>query len=83
MREQVRSHQTLVGIGESVRWNAVIAALMMFLTQAHDVVAQSQQEVVFAVMMRLVNCLRFLDEEVFVVVNYCGRYIQGGITIGS
>src|SRR5664279_6219489 len=75
MWEQVRSKQTLVGVGESVCGHPIIAALMMFLAQSHDVIAQRQQEVVFAIMMRLVQCLPFLDE-MLVVFNDCRRYVE-------
>jgi uncharacterized protein YbcI len=68
VREKSRFGQAGVRIHQRVLVHAIVAALVMLLPKAHHVVAQGQQKVIIAKMMRLIESAGF-RHEVFVVLD--------------
>ena len=62
VRKKSSFEQARAWIDQSVLRNAIVAALVMLLAEAHDVVAEGEKKMVIAIVMGTIEGVGFVDE---------------------
>src|ERR1700691_247528 len=82
VREEPRFAQAGIRIYQRMLAYSVVATFMMFLAEAHHVVAQREKKVIIAEVMRPIEGGGFRDQALVVVYQF-GRDIESPSIVGS
>src|SRR6202140_4812344 len=80
--EQARFHFARGVVNQTALVDAAVVGFVVLQAEVRDVIAQAEQEVVIAVMMRAEKLVRLFDQVLIVVPDLLRRGQRGG-TVGS